>query len=128
MYCDILCVVMIRRSPQFTRTVTLVPYTTLYRSLPAAVEKLKRARLFRRQMAGVLRFLGVPASDFEDRHEAPTIAAAAAPGKAPARQAHRHPPPPAGALPKARAAPILAALSDSSQADAAPAPDRQSVG
>src|SRR3546814_14773550 len=72
------------------------------RRLPGTVEKLKRARLIRRQKAGVLRFLGVPASDFEGRHEAPTIAAAAAPGKAPARQAHRHPPPPAGALPKAR--------------------------
>src|SRR3546814_3154963 len=64
------------------------------RRLPGTVEKLKRARLIRRQKAGVLRFLGVPASDFEGRHEAPTIAAAAAPGKAPARQAHRHPPPP----------------------------------
>src|SRR3546814_18214046 len=78
--------------------------------------------LNRRQKAGVRRFLGVPASDFGGRQEAPTIAAAAAPGKAPARQAHRHPPPPAGALPKARAAPILAAMSDSSQADAAAAP------
>src|SRR3546814_14082937 len=98
------------------------------RRLRGTVEKRKRGRLIRRQKAGVLRFLGVPASDFEGRHEAPTIAAAAAPGKAPARQAHRHPPPPAGALPKARAAPILAAMSDSSQADAAAAPaDRKSV-
>src|SRR3546814_2457604 len=36
------------------------------RRLPGTVEKLKRARLIRRQKAGVLRFLGVPASDFEE--------------------------------------------------------------
>src|SRR3546814_16458587 len=80
------------------------------RRLPGTVEKLKRARLIRRQKAGVLRSLGVPASAFEGRHEAPPIAAAAAPGKAPARQAHRPPQPPAGALPPARPAPIRAAM------------------
>src|SRR3546814_14801883 len=44
---------MIRRPPRSTRTYTLVPYTTLFRSLAAAARQNESAALARRDSASV---------------------------------------------------------------------------
>src|SRR3546814_11396720 len=42
--CDLVCLLMIRRPPRSPRTDTLFPYTTLFRSIIAAVGGVHKAR------------------------------------------------------------------------------------
>src|SRR3546814_6201676 len=51
---------MIRRPPRPTRTDTLLPYTTLFRSLAEQVDEVGQADEFGRQPEGVLQLHGLP--------------------------------------------------------------------